>query len=359
MATIEETFKSIYYKADHPAGYSSAEKLYQYASKINPQITLAKTKDWLSGEITYTLHKQARRKWRRNKVRVYGIDELWMADLTFMDGFEENNQGFRYILTVIDCFSKYAWAKPLKTKQATEVKKALIEIFKERKPLKLQTDKGGEFDNKMLRSFFKKQQIFYFTTHSPEIKCSMVERFNKTLKNKMFKLFTHTGQKVWYNRIDELLKSYNNSRHRSTNFAPSEVNIYNSHHVLNNLYKDEMVKQEPKLMTGDNVRVKYKLNTFDRGFYPYWEDVIETVGNNIAEEKPRYSLQKPEVTKDRPDVKRRYYPEELQKVKPVLYRIEILKSRKTKKKGKEYFVRWLGYNKTEWISENQVQNMNQ
>ena len=106
------------------------------------------------------------------------------ADLVIMDSLSKENNGFKYILTVIDVLSKYAW-EPLKTKSGENLVKAFEKILKKgRKPEKLHSDKGTEFTNRLFQTFLKKKKIFFFTTYN-ETKASVVERFNRTLKGKM------------------------------------------------------------------------------------------------------------------------------------------------------------------------------
>ena len=111
-------------------------------------------KEFLDTVDTYTLHKPIRKKFETRRVYVKGIDDQFQADLVEMREYSKENSGYNYLLTVIDCFSKYAWGKPIKNKSADEIIKSFDEIFKERKPVKLQTDKGKEFKNKVSK-FFK------------------------------------------------------------------------------------------------------------------------------------------------------------------------------------------------------------
>jgi transposase InsO family protein len=124
----------------------------------------------------------------------------------------EKNSGYNYLLTVIDCFSKYTWDKPIKNKSADEIIKSFDEIFEERKPVKLLTDKGKEFKNKNFQSFLKEHNVVWFSTDS-EFKSSIVERFNRTLKTKMWKYFTQVGNRKWINILDDLISNYNNTYH--------------------------------------------------------------------------------------------------------------------------------------------------
>ncbi len=97
-----------------------------------------------------------------------------------MDSLSKENNGYKYILTVIDVFSKYAWVEPLKTKSGENLVKAFEKILRKgRKPEKLHSDKGTEFTNKLFQTFLKKKIILFFTTYN-ETKASIFERFNRT-----------------------------------------------------------------------------------------------------------------------------------------------------------------------------------
>ena len=129
------------------------------------------------------LHKPVRRKFQRRRVLVSGIDKIWAADLADMKAFSKFNQGFNFLLLVIDIFSKYGWIIPLKNKEGKTVAPALKTIFKERKPEKM-VDKGKEFYNKDV-----KKLIELYSTENEE-KSSVVERWIRTMKVKMWKYFT-------------------------------------------------------------------------------------------------------------------------------------------------------------------------
>ena len=94
------------------------------------------------------LHKPIRRKFKRCRVLVYGIDRIWAADSVDMQVFSKFNRGVKYLLAVIDVFSKYGWLIPLKDKTGKSVASVLKDLFKERKPEKMWVDKGKEFYNK-------------------------------------------------------------------------------------------------------------------------------------------------------------------------------------------------------------------
>ena len=96
------------------------------------------------------------------------------------------------MITAIDVFSKFAWAEPIKSKSGQQVKQGLERLWKRahpRKPLRVQTDAGTEFYNSKVQAFFKEQDVGHFSTYG-DAKAAVVERWNRTLKEKMFRYFT-------------------------------------------------------------------------------------------------------------------------------------------------------------------------
>ncbi|XP_025265428.1 uncharacterized protein LOC112638266 [Camponotus floridanus] len=130
------------------------------------------------------LHAPARKNFPRRRVAVRGYDDLWQADIVEMRPYAGRNRGHNYILTVIDALSKYAWAVPLKRKSGDEIARALSSVTRAsgRLPRNLQTDKGKEFYNAEVRRFIDRHGINHYSTYSV-LKASIVERFNRTLKN--------------------------------------------------------------------------------------------------------------------------------------------------------------------------------
>ena len=142
-------------------------------------------KEWLKSVETYTLHRPVRRKFRRNKVYVPRIDHQWDADLMDMSQIAESNEGYKFVLLTIDIFSRYVWTVPLKSKRADEVRQAFVNVFQERKPKYLRTDKGGEFISAKTEQFFKSHGVHHFVTQNEEIKANYAERAIKTIKMKI------------------------------------------------------------------------------------------------------------------------------------------------------------------------------
>ena len=167
---------------------------------------------------------QLTRNFSKRSVISNGIDEIWAVDLVDMQKFSEWNKGVKYLLMVIDLFSKYGWIKPLRDKRSETVSKASDEMFEtsKRKPKILWSDKGSEFISKHFKEFLKKKDIKLYHTENEE-KSNVVERWNKTIKNKMWKMFSANNNTVYWDKIDKLVDDYNKTRHSSIKMKPVDA----------------------------------------------------------------------------------------------------------------------------------------
>jgi hypothetical protein len=290
-------------------------------------------------EIADEIHKQSRKPKEYRKVVVNAVNDIWSMDLVDMSMFEEHNENFNYILTCIDLFSRKAWAEKLKTKTGLEVVGAIKNIIKNAgaKPNKIWVDQGTEFYNKDV----EKLGIELYSTYGKS-KAAVVERFNRTLKNMMFKKFTKQGNRKWVGILDKLLDTYNNNKHRGLD-GETPNNIYKLEPVK--IISEIKKKRKPKLKEGDRVRISYSKGVFDKGYYPNWGYELFTVDEVLKTQPTMYKIKdyKNEV------IKGSFYESELLKTKQKEgdYLVEsILKERKVKGK-KQVLVKWLGYPESE------------
>ena len=148
------------------------------------KIPLKKAKELLQQDLGYTLHKPT------IPVVVGGLDDQSVADLVEVQPLAKWNGGIRYLLTVVDSLSKYAWVQPLKNKTCSALVQAFDTILKQgRHPNRLQTDRGKEFYNKPFQSWLKEKGIHHFSTQG-DAKAALVERFNRTFKERLYRYFT-------------------------------------------------------------------------------------------------------------------------------------------------------------------------
>lgn len=128
-AKLNNVLLKAYYDINSKAAFSSCDRLFKYIKKNGIQASKCEVLEWLQKQPTYTLHKDRRLKFKRNYYNITNMDDLWEMDLIDMQKFSRNNNGNKYILAVIDCFSKYAWCIPIKRKIPDEIIRAFDIIF--------------------------------------------------------------------------------------------------------------------------------------------------------------------------------------------------------------------------------------
>ena len=139
------------------------------------------------------------------------LRQQWQADLVDLSKLKKDNDGMTFLLTVIDVFSKVAWCVPMKNKSAASLVAALDTTFSKDWPKTLQTGQGLEFLNKSVQALLKKHGIHHFSTHNAETKASVLERFNRTLKTRMWRYFTKHQTWRYIDVLQDLVQSYNNT----------------------------------------------------------------------------------------------------------------------------------------------------
>ena len=344
-----------YYDPRRPGSFGGVDALKR-ATKVSRQ----KVQEWLSGEETYTLHKPIRQKFQRRKIVVSGTDKQWQADLVDVRNIKKQNDGFTFLLTVIDVFSKYAWVVPLKDKTGLSVVRAFKQIFAEdhRKPVKLQTDKGTEFSNRTFQTYLREQGVEFFVTQNEDIKAAVVERFNRTLKQRLYRYFTRKNTSRFIEVLPSLVRSYNRSYHRSIKRAPVSVTADKQEEVWQTLYGDHAVggARHRTLQPGDRVRISKAKKTFRKAYLGNWSEELFTVSRVLKTSPVTYKLK----DDNGEEIVGSFYQQEIQKVKDkTLYRIEAILDRRqaSDSKGPMILVRWFGYSDKfdSWIPEKHLQ----
>ena len=221
---VDKLLHALYYDTNNASAYTGRENIFRNAKKVLPLLRRRDVDAWFQKQLAYTLHKPVRYQFPRNKTIVASIDDQWQADLCDMSSKAKHNDGNTFLITCIDCFSKYAWAVVLENKSGEQILKAMMWILKtsKRKPKRLQTDKGSEFLNAKVQRYLREQGIDFFTTNS-EKKAAIVERFNRTLKGRMYKYFTANNTYRYVDTLQSLVDGYNNTYHRTIKMRPANV----------------------------------------------------------------------------------------------------------------------------------------
>lgn len=299
------------------------------------------------------LHKAARRNYPRRYVTIKGLYDLLQADLVEMQPYAKENRGYIYLLTVIDAFSKRGWAVPLKSKSGKEVAEALKKLFGDlkRSPKFLQTDQGKEFYNSNVAQVLKEFNVKHYSSFSI-LKASIVERFNRTIKTWMWKEFSLRGSYEWLSLLDKLLKRYNTRIHRTTGFAPIEVNERNEEIVLRRLQNKNLPpKKKPKFKVGDPVRISKFKHVFEKGYTPNWTTEIFFVEKIEKTVPVTYKIKDGSGQQ----IEGGFYEPELLKTK---YTDVYLVEKIIRRRGKHIYVKWLGFDSkhNQWIEAKDLRN---
>jgi transposase InsO family protein len=302
------------------------------------------------------IHKPFRKTFPRRSVHAAYKDEVWSMDLVDMSEWKAVNDGEKYILTVVDVFTRYAWAKPMKTKSAIDTFAAFIAIVEEsgRKPKKLWVDQGAEFYNSVFKKWMATRNqavpdsaVMYSTFG--ESKSVIVERFNRTLKTRMWYEFTKENTRRWVDMLPDLLKWYNTRVHSKLKMSPMEAskrkNQTKVDEIMNPVNEDQSgIKRKTKYEVGEVVRISRVKGIFEKGYLPNYSREVFT----IVESQVPYNSDEPIVykLKDRSGkvLTGSFYEQELGKVKyPDILLVEkVLKTKKID--GKPHsLVKWLGY----------------
>ena len=137
----------------------------------------------------------------------------------------------------------------------------------------MQTDDGNEFMNKIFANLMKKYKINHYSTYNV-LKASIVERFNRTLKEKMWRMFSNNGNYKYINKLSELVNQYNNSVHRTISMKPKDVTKKHEAELLEKVYHRGYKQVKYKFNVGDSVKISKFIHVFSKGYTANWTSEI-------------------------------------------------------------------------------------
>ena len=207
-----------------------------------------------------------------NKTGVYHIDDIWSLDiLDLKDYGSENNRGYRYVLVIIDNFSKLGWIIPLKNKNAQTIKDSFenLLISSKRKPNLIESDRGKEFYNNIFQDFFNKNNIKLYSRNS-SYGAVFAERFNRTIRDLLKEPVSEKGDSNWIDILPTITEQYNIKVHSSTELIPTQASLKKNESVVYKNLLDKRKKIKPKFQMNDLVRVADLKKTFSKGDTTNW-----------------------------------------------------------------------------------------
>ena len=261
--------KELYLDPKFSAAFSGKKLFSEVVRKQDRSVKTKDVEKSLRKIDAYTLHKPNRREPLYRRIYTKGIGDLYQCDLVDMTKFADENDGYKWVITIIDTFSKKAWAFKLKNKTAESIVSVMKSFFEKNKCKKIEFDQGGEFKNRLFLKLLKKNKIHHYHVYSDR-KCAIVERFNRTLKTRMYRSFTARGSHRWVDVLQDLVNAYNSSKHRSIGgFTPNQVKKSNEKLVRKMLYpiiKKEKKHMKPVYKIGDSVRISMMKAPFQKGY---------------------------------------------------------------------------------------------
>jgi hypothetical protein len=303
---------SIYHNPSHPAAFGGRSAL-QKAGNFEREAV----RKFLNSDKVYRKFKKNRTKFKRARIFVSSMSHMFQADLMDIQKLSRANNGYRYILIVVDAFSRFTVAKPLKRKDATQVADALDEIFQELKEADrlaaralLATDLGTEFWNSKVRSVLDSYNISLYPLRAPK-KASIAENSGKYLMDRLYRYLYFKGDDRWIDNLKDFVKAKNSRRNpRLTNLAPDQVNYENQSKVYESLFGDRFEKKNSiPLEVGQKVQMTVDTLPFHKSYRGYFKETIYEIKSRIDYNGIyRYTLV---YTTDGVQVSGTYYAEEL------------------------------------------------
>lgn len=362
MNPVFAYLKTIYYDSKHPGSFGGEDKLYRAVRNDGKyEISRHTIKKFLRKQETFTVHKQYQRHFKRRQVIATYMDYMWDIDLAVFDSFKSANDNYLYFLLAIDIFSRYVWTVPLKSKKATDIVKALQQIFKgSRIPDYVRADKGTEFVNQKVKSFLKTHHVKFFVTHN-SVKASYAERTIKSIKKKLVRIMTHRQSHKWIDNLKQVTESYNSSYHRGIGKIPKTVTGSDRYDFWKKR-RNGLQRAPPsrfKFKIGDVVRVTYDRNVFSREYDERWSREEFIISSRYMKDNFIFYTIKDYTNEP---ITGSFYQKELQKItvdNNAQYKIEKEIKTRVRNRVKEVLVKWLGWPKkfNSWIPKTDVKTV--
>ena len=237
--------------------------------------------------------KGARKSYPTNKTDVYHIDDTWSSDiLDLKDYGPENNRGYRYVLVVIDNFSKFGWTIPLKVKNAQTIKDSFenVLISSKSKPNLIESDRGKEIYKNIFQSFLNNNNI-KLCSRNTYLGAVFSERFNRTIRNLFKRPVFEKGDANWTDVLPKTTKQYNNRLHSSTKLTPIQASLKKNEGFVYKKLLDKRKKVTPKFQVNDLIRVADLKKTFSKGDTTNWSYKLYKITEIINDTIPSYKIE--------------------------------------------------------------------
>ena len=279
---INKKLDNIFYNIN--TGFTGYNQFLKKVKNEYPELSNDEINDYYKNQEINQIHN-SKTKNKTNFLPIFSREkDSYQIDLTFLPNYKNQNRGYEIILCCIDINTRKVYAYKLKNKTSTSLLEVLEEFIKNAQPKTITSDNGSEFLNKKVEKLFNDNNIIHYTT-TPGDKNTLgkIERFNRTLKQRLNKYMTSNNNVIWYNVLDEVINNYNNSFHRSIKTTPNE--LANNEKLEDNYIRSEEEKtrnilsdrNKQNINIGDYCRIRKKKNNFSKEGIYYSTEVYEIV----------------------------------------------------------------------------------
>ena len=308
MAEQDELFNhvDVIYEANN---FPTLDRLYKLVKEAHPEISRQYVKRFLDGQQETQLLKRKMKSQSHGCITAVYPNQKWTIDLLDYSKFLENNNGYRYIFTVIDVFSRKAYCEPLNSKKTEEVSANLQSIIMQvgAPPRIIISDNEGAYSGKPFQELLKDHKILIsMNIPNNHNALGIIDSFAKKLKIIFSKYFIRNRNTRWIKVLPEIIKTYNNTPHSGiADLTPNQALKPENRPIIGdiNLEKQLMNKRISDLKEGDKVR-KYTANKFSKKSEPVWSDevyTVETVRGNTIYLTDGSSVRRDNLLKQHPD----------------------------------------------------------
>jgi hypothetical protein len=267
--------------------YDGVNNLYKKAKAINKDIKQADVKEWLNKQAVQQ-QTSVKKVGKEDLLPIYSEDHYaFQIDLTFLPKYKTKNDNYYVLFTAININSRYAYAYWAKNKETSSIIKMLNDFKSNALEINSITcDSGSEFISKAAKDWFKENDILVYYVTDDSNKLGIMNRFHRTLKEKLNKHFIATGSVRWIDSIDEVIKNYNNTENSTTGFTPKTASKDLIQSIIINEMKEktELINNESKsddIKVGNKCRLLKTSSLFEKMKTRYSGDVYTIVKVNL------------------------------------------------------------------------------
>jgi ribosomal protein L21E len=273
--------------------FPSLDRLYKILKDNDENVSRKDVQKFLNKQYEYEMLKVKQKKKKKfGHITAFSYQQFAQMDIFDLSKYSTRNKNYKYILAVIDVFSRKVFARPMKKKDTEDVLINLTSIFEENKymPRMLTTDTDKAFMSNKFQQFLNRYGIIHddVIAENDHIALGIIDRFALTLKVIFNKLFLKNNNSDWINNLDNVIDQYNNTPHSSLNrLKPNEAINEHYHYDIGsiNISKAENTNLKSTFKIGDKVRIRIN-NIFKKGSEPRYTDkiytVIDVIGKRIT-----------------------------------------------------------------------------